>query len=261
MELTFPDLVDTTSAAVAAVESGLSRLGADGLVALVELTTRMCAQVQALHLAAVAELDAQGIAESVGALDTKTWLRTKLNVSPSAAARQVRLAVALSGPAIETGRALAAGDLLDEQAGVICEILNGLPSCATTEDYQFAQELLLKNAADLHAGNLRKLKRSLYDGIDPDGPEPKDPRKPSAAHMRDNHDGTETLTWTDTVDVMAMVRAVIAKHYARRRVSPMKPPARPGGGAPTPCARPSASRCAPGNYPSAAGNAPRSTSP
>jgi hypothetical protein len=228
MELTFPGLIENTAIAVDAVTGGLGRLSDNELVSLVELTTRNRAQTGAVHLAALAALEARGVAESLGALDTKNWLRTTLNVSPSAAARQVRMAVALSGPAADTGSALAAGEIIDEQANVICEILGGLPSCASLEDYAFAQKTLLTAAEDLDARNLRKLKPSLHNAIDPDGPEPTDGRKACTAHIRDNHDGTETLTWTDEADVMAMVRAVISKHYAPVQGEPDEIPRTPG---------------------------------
>src|ERR1700709_468029 len=97
MELTFPGLVKNTATAVDAVCGGLGRLSDKELASLVELTTRNQAQTDAVHLAALAALEARGVAESLGALDTKNWLRTTLNVSPSAAARQVRVAVAPAG--------------------------------------------------------------------------------------------------------------------------------------------------------------------
>jgi hypothetical protein len=228
MELTFPGLVENTATAVDAVCGGLGRLGNEALIELARTGARNQAQQQALYLAVIAEVEARGVAESLGALDTKNWLRSTLNVSPSAAARQVRVAVALAGPAADTGSALAAGEILDEQANVICEILNGLPGCATLEDYEFAQKTLLKAAEDLDAKNLRKLKPSLHNAIDPDGPKPTEGRKACTAHIRDNHDGTETATWTDTVEVMAMLRAVISKHYAPVQGEPDEIPRTPG---------------------------------
>jgi hypothetical protein len=196
-----------------AVEGGLWRLGNDELMALVRTSMRNQAQVQAAHLTVVAEIEARGVAQSVGALDTKNLLRTALNITPSLAAKQTRMAVAFSAGAADTGQALAEGRLHGEQAEAVVEILNGLPSKATVEDYAFAQKVLLEAADQVDAKRLRKLKRSLHDAIDPDGPEPTETRKACAAHVRDNGDGTETLTWTDTVDAMAMLRAVIERHY------------------------------------------------
>lgn len=227
MELTFPGLAAQTAAAVDAVEGGLWRLSQDELIALVQTTSKTRAQAEALHLAALAEFEARGVAASVGALDTKTWLRTTLNLTPALAAEQVRLAVALTGPAADTGRALAAGTRHYEQARTIVQILNNLPAKASLEDHQFAHEVLLEAAGEMHANNLRKLKRSLRDGIDPDGPEPSEARKARSAYIRDNHDGTETLTWTDDVAVMAMVRAVIDKHYATAQGEPDEQPCTP----------------------------------
>jgi hypothetical protein len=80
----------------------------------------------------------------------------------------------------------------------------------------------------MHAKNLRKLKGSLHDGIDPDGPEPAEARKAWSASVWDHHDGTETLTWTDTVEVMAMVRAAIQTHYAGAQGEPDETPCTPG---------------------------------
>ena len=228
MELAFPGLRENIPAVLDAVEGGLWRLSSDELIALVAMTSRVCAQAQALHLAAVAVVLGQAIPEAVGALDTKKWLRATLNLSPSLAAEQARLAAALSGPAGDTGQALAAGQIHAEQAKVIVQILNGLPAKATLEDYEFAQKTLLAATPDVDAKHLRKLKRSLHDAIDPGGPEPSDPRKARSATVRDNHDGTETLTWTDSVDVMAMVRAAISKHYAPVQGEPDETPCTPG---------------------------------
>jgi hypothetical protein len=228
MELAFPGLADNTSAAVDAVEGGLWRLTQDELVALVSTTSRSLAQAEALHLVAVAELEARGVALAVGASDTKTWLRSTLNLSPSQAAQRARMSVAITGPAADTGRALAAGEIHGEHGRVITQMLNGLPAKADLEDYAFAQKVLLEAAHSVDGPRLRKLRQSLHDAIDPDGPEPSDARKARSAHVRDNHDGTETLTWTDTTDVMAMVRAVVEKHYAAKQGEPDETPAAPG---------------------------------
>jgi len=211
VDVTFPGLRENLPAAVDAVEAGLRHLRDEDVMALVGNTAKVQAQAHALHLAAVAELEARNIAQSVGALDTKNLLRATLNLSPSLAAEQTRMAVALSGPAADTGQALAEGRIHGEQAKVTVEILNGLPAKATLEDHAFAQKVLLEAAEQVDAKRLRKLKRSLHDAIDPDGPEPTEVRKACAAHVRDNGDGTETLTWTDSVDAMGMLRAVIER--------------------------------------------------
>ena len=75
VDLAFPGLAENTATAVDAVTCGLSRLESEALVELVRTSTRSQAQQLALHLALVAEVAARGIPESVGALDTKNWLR------------------------------------------------------------------------------------------------------------------------------------------------------------------------------------------
>ncbi|HZE66897.1 MAG TPA: DUF222 domain-containing protein [Sporichthyaceae bacterium] len=211
-----------------AVEGGLWRLGNDELLALARTSMMTQAQSQAAHLSVVAEIEARGVAASVGALDTKNLLRTKLNITPSLAAEQARLAAAFAAGAADTGQALAEGRIHYEQATTIVRILGALPTKATVEDHAFAQKVLLEAAEKVDAKRLRKLKRSLHDGIDPDGPEPTETRKACTAHVRDNGDGTETLTWTDTVDAMAMLRAVIERHYAPVQGEPDETPCTPG---------------------------------
>src|SRR5882672_5527848 len=121
VDVTFPGLRENLPAAVDAVEAGLRHLRDEDVMALVGNTAKVQAQAHALHLAAVAELEARNIAQSVGALDTKNLLRTTLNLSPSLAAEQTRMAVALSGPAADTGQALAEGRIHGEQAKVTVE--------------------------------------------------------------------------------------------------------------------------------------------
>src|SRR5882757_7637109 len=227
-QATLPGARENHATVIDAVDGGLWRLGNDELLALARTSMMTQAQSQAAHLSVVAEIEARGVAASVGALDTKNLLRTKLNITPSLAAEQARLAAAFAAGAADTGQALAEGRIHYEQATTIVRILGALPTKATVEDHAFAQKVLLEAAEKVDAKRLRKLKRSLHDGIDPDGPEPTETRKACTAHVRDNGDGTETLTWTDTVDAMGMLRAVIERHYAPVQGEPDETPCTPG---------------------------------
>jgi hypothetical protein len=121
------------------------------------------------------------------------------------------MAAALSGPARDTGEALAEGRICFEQARAIIDTLNGLPEQATAEHRAFAETLLLDKAAQLNARDLRRLARILAEALDPDGAEPREDtaRKNRGAFFQENHDGTQTLKWTDTDETMAMAKAAI----------------------------------------------------
>jgi len=103
-QATLPGARENHATVIDAVDGGLWRLGNDELLALARTSMSNQAQSQAAHLSVVAEIEARGVAASVGALDTKNLLRTTLNLSPSLAAEQTRLATAFAAGAADTGR-------------------------------------------------------------------------------------------------------------------------------------------------------------
>lgn len=89
--------------------------------------------------------------------------------------------------------------------------MTGLPPVASLEQQDEAEQILLEQAAQLNAHQLRKLRKVLEHYIDPDGPEPREEavKAKRAAHLRPNGDGTTSLRWTDTEENMALLQAAL----------------------------------------------------
>ena len=189
----------------------LWRCGQGDLVDLLESSHRLVSQANAVHLAVVAEVTERKVAEDLGAINTAALLRARLNLSPKAAREADKLAAAFTGAHPDTGAALAAGRICLEQATAIIDVLTALPEVATAAHLVFAEQFLLDKAQELNARDLRRLAAALVDAIDPDGAEPREDlaRGKRAAFFRDNRDGTQTLTWTDTHESMALAKAAI----------------------------------------------------
>jgi hypothetical protein len=132
-------------------------------------------------------------------------------MAPSAAGRTVRLAAALTGPRTDTGLALAQGAICLEQAAAIVDAVAGVAAHAGTDEQRQVEGFLLEQAHALNAAQLRRLDKVLDAVFDPDGPAPREElaRARRAAHLTDNDDGTKTLTWRDTDQTMAKVRAAL----------------------------------------------------
>src|ERR1700709_483761 len=132
-------------------------------------------------------------------------------VSPGEAGAQAKMATALSGPCRKAGEALGAGRICYEQFQAIVKNLDRLPEKTSHEQRERAQAFMLDQAGELHARDLRRLRRSLNEVIDPDGVEPREDlaRKKRGAYFKDNFDGTQTLPWTDSDEAMALAKAAI----------------------------------------------------
>ncbi|MCW2639229.1 MAG: hypothetical protein JWP76_1535, partial [Dactylosporangium sp.] len=76
----------------------------------------LAAQVAALQLELIRQIDSRGIPATQGATGTVAWLRDRHRISPQAASRQVKLAAALHPDLPATADALAAGVVNAEQA-------------------------------------------------------------------------------------------------------------------------------------------------
>lgn len=180
---------------------------------LVERTHRLLGRIRALHLAAVAEFDERGIAEATGALNTRAWLRHRLNETHAAAGATVKMAGVCSQKSAHApvGQCLAAGTVGWDQARVIVQALEKLPESTGLEQREFGRDLLLQHAAELNADDLRTLGRALHEAADPDGKLKDDDavERVRGAHYRDHHDGTHSLTWRDSVENLALAKAAI----------------------------------------------------
>jgi hypothetical protein len=151
--------------------SGASLLGLsaeEAGEATIELT-RALSRLTAMRLLALARADSADVAATADATSTAGWLRSRLPLTGPAAAREVRLARSLDGEAHRpTAAGLAAGTVLHDQAAVIVEAVDALPSSLPAADRRVAEEHLLAEARRHDARALAVLGRRLLEVVDPD---------------------------------------------------------------------------------------------
>jgi hypothetical protein len=172
---------------------------------------RLRAQVESIELYLVREVVSRGIPAEVGAVDPRAYLIGALTMSPTEATVTVKLAEALGGRLVDTGEALAEGEICRDRARAIVDVVAGLPPAASVEQQADVEAILLESAAELNAKDLRRLSKVMDQQIDPDGAEPREEaaRRRRSAHLRPNGDGTQTLQWTDTDEQMALLQAAL----------------------------------------------------
>jgi hypothetical protein len=113
-----------------AVRAELFRNLDGDLTGLIERVHRTKARVQAVELDLIAEFEDRGIAQPIGAVTTRAWLRHTLRETFAAAGAMTRMADACSskGPHPEVGQGLADGSLNWDQAQAIVKGLKKLPA-------------------------------------------------------------------------------------------------------------------------------------
>lgn len=121
-------------------------------------------RIAALRLGLVREVDAREVAQRLGATSTTSLLRELLRTSGGAAARAVRLASALDQTLPTVSRALAAGEVNVEQAGVIAEIVGRVPATVR----EAAEQTLLADAAVFGPKELGRLGERILENVAPD---------------------------------------------------------------------------------------------
>jgi hypothetical protein len=205
------ELEVVVSAARNSIENDLWSCAGARVSELLGLVHRLRAQVESIELSLVREVISRGIPAEVGAVDPRAYLMGALTMSPAEATVTVKLAEALGARLVDTGDALAEGRICRDRAKAIVDVVAGLPDAATVEQQVEAEEILLEQAGQLNAHQIRKLQKVLEHLIDPDGLEPRDEaaKRKRSAHLRSNGDGTATLKWTDTDEHMALAQAAL----------------------------------------------------
>ena len=190
---------------------GLWQVPETDLPAVLERVHALDARLSSLVLGVVREVDTRSIPATVGAKTVKTYLSARLRITPRLAKEYARLSEAFAARNTATGAALAEARISREQATAISDTLDGLPDKATADQRAWAQAFLLDKAGLFDARDLRRLGKYIDDAIDPDGkPDREDTaRKKRALHVIDNHDGTQTLRWTDTDENMAFAKTAL----------------------------------------------------
>ncbi len=139
--------------------------------------TRLASMLTAVDGAVLAQAEDRDVAAEVGAPSTANWLAHETKLTRKEAHRRVKLARDLDAFAATTG-ALAAGEIVAEQAGVICHAvarLDEIPADLVSDrDLDLpalkthAEQHLLAEAAQHDANELRVLGRHLLDVVAPE---------------------------------------------------------------------------------------------
>ncbi len=147
----------------ASVWSMPSEATADALVRL----TRIAARVAELETRLAQQAAAVGVPEAVGATSVANWWAHESRMTRTEAHRKTRLAANLDHhPAVRD--ALAAGNLLVDQARVIIRAVEDLPDHVPADLVAQAEEHLVGQAAHFDAIALRNLGKGLLHVIDPE---------------------------------------------------------------------------------------------
>ncbi|MDQ3055940.1 MAG: 13E12 repeat family protein, partial [Actinomycetota bacterium] len=186
------------AAARAAVSEALaggvwSRSDAD-LVVDVRETLALRAQVDALLLAQVAEVDSRGIAARRGCPSTRAWLRSAHRIAPGEASALVRTALSLRDDLPAVGAALGTGGLSLEQAKVCVHAIADLPAATPVAKRPQAEATMIDSARSFDPVLLARIGRRLAEIIDPEGVQARD-EQPICNNEADAYRGRElTLT-------------------------------------------------------------------
>ncbi|HEX3212394.1 MAG TPA: DUF222 domain-containing protein, partial [Actinomycetota bacterium] len=155
-----------------------------------------------------------GAEEGVQVGSTAAWLRSRLRMSPSAAASSVRTARALfRGPLTQTGQALLAGQLSVAHAQVVASGTQDLAAHTTAE----AEPVLVEAARQLDPGRLRRLLGHLLQVADPDG----------ADRDRERRHARRGLWLAPTFEGMVAVDGLLEPEAGQSLLAALEPLARP----------------------------------
>ena len=144
----------------------------DDLRATLPEVTRLTARLAEVEARLGAAAQTRHVEDESGATSTATWWATETRMTRAEAHRKAALATALDTDQHTPVRAaLAAGDLLPDQARVVIDAVDHLPDDTTPEVITQAEAFLLGQAADHDAKALRVLGRRLLDVVDPEAAE------------------------------------------------------------------------------------------
>ena len=145
--------------------------------ALIEVT-RLAAQVEQLQLRLLAHAERVQVGAHVGATSAANWLAHETRTTRPVVHRRARLAARLEAAHSDVDDALAEGDLVLDQAEVIVEAVDALPTdLVDTDTIQRAEAFLLDQAKIHDARALRILGRRLLDVVNPDAADLEEARR------------------------------------------------------------------------------------
>nr|MBA3797683.1 DUF222 domain-containing protein [Geodermatophilaceae bacterium] len=169
------DLVAVARAAVAeALAAGGWSRSEPELVADLRETLALRAQVDALLLTQVAEVDSRGVAGRRACPSTRAWLRTAHRIAPGEASRLVNTSVQLRDELPAVAAALHAGEMSLGQAQVCVDALADLPSATPVAKRPQAEATMIEAARSFDPVLLARIGRRLAEIIDPEGVQARD---------------------------------------------------------------------------------------
>ncbi|WP_155369808.1 HNH endonuclease signature motif containing protein [Catellatospora vulcania] len=182
-------------------------------------------RLAAVELSLVRELDARAVPAAHGASSTAVWLREHWRIGIRGARQTVDLARALDRlPA--TAEALAAGTINTEQAAVIAQALEALPTASELETTAKAETALIGFAAQFEPSILRRFGERILTHVAPDAAEEHE-REALAAQEERAH-ATRTLTLSPDRSGRVRVTGWLDTEAAAVITAALDPLARPG---------------------------------
>ncbi len=173
---------------------GVWSLSEPELVADLRETLALRAQVDALLLTQIAELDSRGVAGRRGCPSMRAWLCSAHRIAPGEASVLVKTATALRDDLPAVGAGLAAGELSLAQAQVCVDAIADLPAETPVACRPQAEASMIEAAASFDSVLLARIGRRLAEIIDPDGIQARD-EQPIQDKEADAHRGRDlTLT-------------------------------------------------------------------
>ena len=137
-------------------------------------TLALRAQVDALLLAQIAEVDSRGIPARRGCPSTRAWLRSAHRIAPGEASAVVRTALSLRDDLPSVGAALAAGEVSLAQAQVCVHAIADLPAETAVARKPQAEATMIESARSFDPVLLARIGRRLAEIIDPEGVQARD---------------------------------------------------------------------------------------
>lgn len=143
----------------------------------VQAVLRVRAQVNAVLLAAVGEVEARGLARTRGATSTRAWLHGAHQLDPAEASMLVRTAAALRAGFPGDWAGAGRGDISLDQARVVIRSVTDLPADLDRGIVAAAETLMIGHCAVFDPTTLSLIGRRLAECIDPEGTQARDERK------------------------------------------------------------------------------------
>ena len=139
------------------------------MVRLLDAITIASGRLASLECRTVAEADRRRLGDEIGARHTHQWWAARSRQTHAAAARLTRLGTALASDLhAPVASALADGTVRLEQARVIVEAVDALPSRVDAETRGLAEATLLELAAEHDARDLKQIGKRILDVVAPE---------------------------------------------------------------------------------------------